>query len=78
MKLVVWKNYLGGQILYRSLVHPIKNGVINNCGLFKSSELKSVWQRGQGKTVSGTFDAIYWWTQSKQKECSHFCESFSF
>jgi len=27
MKLVVLKKYLGGQILYRSLVPPIKNGV---------------------------------------------------
>ena len=28
MKFVVCKNYLEGQILYRSLVPPIKNGVI--------------------------------------------------
>ena len=27
MTLVVWKNYLEGQILYRSLVPPIKNDV---------------------------------------------------
>jgi len=27
MKLVVCENYLGAQILYRSLVRPIKNGV---------------------------------------------------
>jgi len=27
MNLVVWKNYLEGPILYRSLVPPIKNGV---------------------------------------------------
>jgi len=27
MNLVVWKNYLDGQILYRTLVPPIKNGV---------------------------------------------------
>ena len=27
MKFVVWKNYLGGQFVYRSLVPPIKNGV---------------------------------------------------
>ena len=27
MNPVVWKNYLEGQILYRSLVLPIKNGV---------------------------------------------------
>ena len=27
MKFVVCKNYLGGQIVYRSLVPPIKNGV---------------------------------------------------
>ena len=27
MNLVIWKNYLDGQILYRSLVPPIKNGV---------------------------------------------------
>jgi len=30
MKLVGWKNYLGGQILYRVLVPPIKNGVNEN------------------------------------------------
>ena len=36
MNLVVWKNYLEGQILYRSLVPPIKNGVIVNLE-FKSS-----------------------------------------
>ena len=28
MKLVVWKNHFGGQILYRSVAPPIKNGVI--------------------------------------------------
>ena len=30
MKLVAWKN-VRGQILYRSLVPPIKNGVNANC-----------------------------------------------
>jgi len=27
MKFVIWKNYFGGQIVYRILVPPIKNGV---------------------------------------------------
>ena len=42
MKLVVWKNYLGGQILYRSLGPPIKNGVkVNWYHKFTADEVKT-------------------------------------
>ena len=70
MKFVVCKNYLGGQIVYGSLVPPIKNGVKGKPG--GAQGLGGCGESSTEHKCSGRTD--YDWIM--KKPCDHECESF--
>ena len=59
MKLVVWKNYLGGQILYRSLVLPIKTASLSIQALLSApnpddplaNDVAQLWKQNEAQAI---------------------------